>query len=41
MNDHLLRAFVWQQTARAAVRRRVVRDDSGEGVISAAIAAVC
>ena len=38
MSDHLLRAFVWQHTARAAVRRRVVRDESGEGVISAAIA---
>lgn len=38
MNDHLLRAYVWQRTARAAIRDRVVDGESGEGVISAAIA---
>ncbi|MDP9070680.1 MAG: hypothetical protein M3N68_05235 [Actinomycetota bacterium] len=38
MQDHLLRAYVWQQTVRATVRDRLVRDESGEGVISAAIA---
>ena len=38
MSDQLLRAYVWQQTARAAVTSRIVRDESGEGVISAAIA---
>jgi len=30
--------FVWQQVARAALLRRVTRDEAGEGVISAAIA---
>ncbi len=38
MSDRLLRAYVWQQTARALLRRRLIRDESGEGVISAAIA---
>ncbi len=38
MGDHLLQLFVWQQGARAALRQRVLRDESGEGVISAAIA---
>ena len=38
MSDRLLRAYVWQQTARAVLRRRLIRDESGEGVISAAIA---
>ena len=38
MTDHLLRVWVWQHTARIALRDRVVRDESGEGVISAAIA---
>lgn len=38
MNDTVLRAYVWQRTARVAAWQRVVRDESGEGVISAAIA---
>ncbi|MGH9164698.1 MAG: hypothetical protein ACRDZW_04170 [Acidimicrobiales bacterium] len=38
MPDQLLAAYVWQQTARAALARRLVRDEAGEGVISAAIA---
>ncbi len=38
MSDPLLRAYVWQQTMRVALRRRLVPDESGEGVISAAIA---
>ena len=38
MNHHLLRAYVWQQTARTALRERVAADEAGEGVISAAIA---
>lgn len=38
MNDVALFAYVWQRTARAAVRDRIVRDETGEGVISAAIA---
>lgn len=38
MRDPLLEAFVWQQTARLAIRRRVIADEAGEGVISAAIA---
>ncbi|MDP8992990.1 MAG: hypothetical protein M3N31_08090 [Actinomycetota bacterium] len=38
MSEQLLRVFVWQQAARAALRHRLVRDESGEGVISAAIA---
>ncbi len=38
MTDTLTAAYVWQQTARAALWRRVVRDERGEGVISAAIA---
>jgi hypothetical protein len=32
----MLRLYVWQQVVR--VRARVVRDEAGEGVISAAIA---
>ena len=38
MTNQLLRAWVWQHTARVAFRDRMVRDQSGEGVISAAIA---
>lgn len=38
MSDLALYAFVWQRTARAALRGRVLRDEAGEGVISAAIA---
>lgn len=38
MSDLLVYAYVWQRTARAAVWNRVVKDESGEGVISAAIA---
>ena len=38
MNDVFLRAYVWQRTARIAAWRGVVRDERGEGVISAAIA---
>lgn len=38
MNDLALFAYVWQRTARAAAYDRIIRDESGEGVISAAIA---
>ncbi len=38
MNDYLLRMYVWQRVARVALRHRVVKDEAGEGVISAAIA---
>lgn len=38
MKDALLRMWVWQSCARALVSERLVRDESGEGVISAAIA---
>ena len=38
MSDHLLRAYVWQQATRAWLHARVADDESGEGVISAAIA---
>ena len=38
MIDHVLRAYVWQLTARGAIRDRLERSESGEGVISAAIA---
>ncbi|MGI8683509.1 MAG: hypothetical protein ACR2MO_00120 [Acidimicrobiales bacterium] len=38
MSDLALLAFVWQRTARAALRDRIIKDESGEGVISAAIA---
>jgi len=39
MTDLALSAYVWQHTARSAVRDRLVRDERGEGVISAAMAA--
>ncbi|MDQ1402569.1 MAG: hypothetical protein QOG03_885 [Actinomycetota bacterium] len=43
MNDTLLSAYVWQRSLRAVawhryVMGRVIRDEAGEGVISAAIA---
>jgi Flp pilus assembly pilin Flp len=38
MHDRLVAAWVWQQTARAWLMHRLVREESGEGVISAAIA---
>ena len=38
MSDVLLLIYVWQLNGRAALRQRVVRDERGEGVISAAIA---
>jgi hypothetical protein len=38
MQDRLLALWVWQRASRAWVIGRLVRDESGEGVISAAIA---
>ncbi|MDQ1445338.1 MAG: hypothetical protein QOI20_1802 [Acidimicrobiaceae bacterium] len=42
MDEQLLRAWVWQTTLRCVlggrVRAALVRDETGEGVISAAIA---
>lgn len=38
MNEVLLGAYVWQRSLRVTVRARVVADETGEGVISAAIA---
>jgi ABC-type polysaccharide/polyol phosphate export permease len=38
MSDLALFAYVWQRTVRSAVSDRIIRDESGEGVISAAIA---
>jgi hypothetical protein len=38
MQDRLVAVWVWQQTARAWLMGRFVRDEAGEGVISAAIA---
>ena len=38
MNHLALHLYVWQRTARTAVHDRIVRDERGEGVISAAIA---
>ena len=38
MNDRMLQAWVWQRTARAALWERILPDEAGEGVISAAIA---
>lgn len=38
VNDLMLHAYVWQRTVRVAVRERIVKDEAGEGVISAAIA---
>ncbi|MDP9402071.1 MAG: hypothetical protein M3P85_01785 [Actinomycetota bacterium] len=38
MSELMLRTYVWQRTARVAVHDRIVKDETGEGVISAAIA---
>lgn len=38
MSDQLLYAWIWQRTARDALRARMIRNENGEGVISAAIA---
>ena len=38
MNELMLQAYVWQRTLRVAAHDRVVRNEAGEGVISAAIA---
>ena len=38
MGDHLLRVYVGVAVAKATLRDRLVRDEAGEGVISAAIA---
>ena len=38
MSDALLRLYVWQLVLRANYRTTLVRDERGEGVISAAIA---
>lgn len=38
MSDLLLRFYVWQHVFRANYRTTLVRDERGEGVISAAIA---
>ena len=38
MQDRLVAAWAWQHTARAWLMSRLVRDEAGEGVISAAIA---
>lgn len=38
MSDLALFAYVWQRTVRSAVSDRIIRDERGEGVISAAIA---
>lgn len=38
MKDLLLRTWIFQQSARAALWERIKLDEAGEGVISAAIA---
>lgn len=38
MSDQVLKAYVWQRTMRTWMATRVIKDESGEGVISAAIA---
>lgn len=38
MSDAVLRMWIWQRATRAWLVQRAVPDDSGEGVISAAIA---
>ena len=38
MSDLALSAYIWQKSARAALYARIIKDESGEGVISAAIA---
>ncbi len=38
MQERLMAAWVWQHSVRAWLTGRLVRDEAGEGVISAAIA---
>ncbi|HUR22353.1 MAG TPA: hypothetical protein VMZ73_00630 [Acidimicrobiales bacterium] len=38
INQLFLEAYVWQRTCRIALHERIVKDEAGEGVISAAIA---
>ena len=38
MHEQVVKAYVWQWTARAALAERLARDERGEGVISTAIA---
>jgi hypothetical protein len=38
MHERLVAAWVWQHSVRAWLTGRLVRDETGEGVISAAIA---
>jgi hypothetical protein len=38
MHERLVAVWVWQHSVRATVMGRLVRDEAGEGVISAAIA---
>lgn len=38
MHERIVAAWVWQHTARVWLMDRLVRDEAGEGVISAAIA---
>ena len=38
MQERLVAAWVWQRSARAWLMGRLLRDEAGEGVISAAIA---
>jgi hypothetical protein len=38
VSEALLRAYVFQQSGRAATAARLARSEAGEGVISAAIA---
>lgn len=38
MADRVVALWVWQRASRAWLSGRLVRDESGEGVISAAIA---
>jgi hypothetical protein len=38
MQERLVAAWVWQHSVRAWLMGRLVRDEAGEGVISAAIA---
>ena len=38
MQEWMVRAYVWQMAARAALVGRLARDERGEGVISTAIA---
>lgn len=38
MNELMLQAYVYQRAARVVLYDRIVKDEAGEGVISAAIA---